>query len=54
MGMTLAVVVLIAVAFFKKPPPIYLALTPDDQITQDKLPLDRQNLPETVMLNWVK
>jgi hypothetical protein len=52
MGMTLAVVLLIGVAFFKKPPPIYLALTPDDQITQD-VPLEKPNLPENVMLNWV-
>jgi type IV secretory pathway component VirB8 len=52
MGMTAAVVVLIGIAFFKKPPPIYLALTPDDQITQD-VPLEKPNLPENVMLNWV-
>jgi len=52
LGMTIAVVLLIAVAFFKKPPPIYLALTPDDQITQD-IPLEKPNLPQNVMLNWV-
>ena len=52
LSMTVAVVVLIAVAFFKKPPPIYLALTPDNQITQD-VPLEKPNLPQNVMLNWV-
>lgn len=52
LAMTLAVLVLIGVAFFKKPPPIYLALTPDDQITQD-VPLEKPNLPQNVMLNWV-
>jgi hypothetical protein len=52
MAMTLAVVILIGVAFFKKPSPVYLALTPGDQITQD-VPLEMPNLPNTVMLNWV-
>lgn len=52
LGMTVAVLVLIGIAFFKKPPPIYLALTPDDQITQDT-PLEKPNLSENIMLNWV-
>jgi len=52
LGMTAAVVILIAIAFFKKPPPIYLPLTPDGQITRDA-PLDKPNLPDNVMLTWV-
>jgi hypothetical protein len=52
LGMTASVLVLIGIAFFKKPLPIYLPLTPDDQITQD-VPLEKPNLPENVMLNWV-
>lgn len=52
LGMIAAVAILIGVAFFKKPPPIYLSLTPDDQITQD-VPLEKPNLPQNVMLNWV-
>jgi macrophage killing protein with similarity to conjugation protein len=51
-GMIASVVVLASIAFFKKPPPIYLDLTPDEQITQD-VPLEKPNLPANVMLNWV-
>lgn len=52
LGMIGAIVTLMLVIFLKKPPPVYLSLTPDGQITQDA-PLDQPNLPENVLLNWV-
>lgn len=51
-GMIVAIGILMVIVFLKKPPPVYLALTPDGQITQDP-PLDKPNLAQNVVLNWV-